>query len=100
MVIDPLNSRIGEVFILLWLPYGAWTRVARWLVRDVSPREVDPINGGNNDWATSHKGGPTLLVLDRRQSLELRWSQPPEDPPAYDLAIGHTWMSEVEMSCL
>ena len=39
-------------------------------------------------------------ALDRRRSLELRRSQPPEDPPAYGLNTGHTWMPEVEMSFL
>ena len=39
-------------------------------------------------------------ALDRRRSLEIRGSQPPEDPPAYGLCTGHTWMPEVEMSFL
>ena len=69
-----MNSGIMKVFILLWLPYGAWTRVARWLVHDVNPRKFAPEMAATMIGPRSLMDGPTPTGSGRNLIVIGHWS--------------------------
>ena len=78
-----MNSGFWRYLYHQWLIVKAWTRAMLGVVLVTSAL----VGCGNADWATSPKKDPLSSCLSGGlivgKSLELQWSLPPEDPPAY-----------------